>query len=242
MFGTACDVVGLQQLADERGAAVVYDAAQAIASRVDGRHVAEYGDASVISLSGTKVVTSGEGALVALADDDLAGRFRQLRSYGMGRDGVSERLGLNAKLSELHAALGRLSLAAIEEQLQRRQALIERYRAALRNRPDIRLQRTPDGQVTTPGFFVIDVGENRDPLREALRSHGIESRPYFPALHLMPRFAGVPRPGPGLPVAERLSSGLLALPLYSELAPSLVDDVCAAVCDALEPLHTVDGK
>ncbi len=239
MFGAPCDVAGLQALAGERGIALLYDAAQAVATWVGDHHVARFGDASVISLSATKVLTSAEGALVALPDADAADRFAQLRSYGMDRDGISRHRGLNAKLSELHAGLGLLSLAGLDEQLVRRRALIATYRSALEHRAEVRFQRTPAGATPTPGFAVADLGEHRDIVRAALAAEGIESRLYFPALHWMPRLAAVPHAP--LPVTERLDRGLLALPLYAELEPSAVEGICAVVCRALEEPHTVDG-
>jgi dTDP-4-amino-4,6-dideoxygalactose transaminase len=163
-----------------------------------------------------------------------------LHAEQLDRDGISRHRGLNAKLSELHAGLGLLSLAGLDEQLVRRRALIATYRSALEHRAEVRFQHTPAGATPTPGFAVAHLGEHRDIVRAALAAEGIESRLYFPALHWMPRLAAVPHAP--LPVTERLDRGLLALPLYAELEPSAVEGICAVVCRALEEPHTVDGK
>jgi len=240
MFGAPCDVEGLEELASDRGIAVVYDAAQAAATWCGDRHVASYGDASVISLSATKVLTSAEGALVALGGDECAARFTQARNYGIDRDGISRRRGLNGKLSELHAALGLLSIASLEERLAARRSLVERYRAGLAHREDVGFQSPAAGSTVTPGFAVVDLGEARDGVRAALAARGIESRPYFPALHSMPRLQALNTRS--LPVSQRLSRDLLSLPLYPELEPSSVDEVCSAVCEALDGLSSAASR
>ncbi len=239
MFGVPCDVVGLEALATRHNIVLVFDAAQAAATWVQGRHVTSFGNASVISFSGAKIVTSGEGGIAVIADGNTAARFERLRRYGMDPQGVSERTGLNAKLSELHGALGVLTMEILEEQVTQRERIVDVYRHAFDGREDIRFQRIPTGSRPTPTFFVVDLGNARDRVRAALATRRIESRPYFPAMHLMPRFAGVTRTP--LPVSGQLNEGLLALPLYSELEPSVVEEVCATVCEALE-LHSVDGK
>jgi dTDP-4-amino-4,6-dideoxygalactose transaminase len=239
LFGVPCDVAGLETLAEERGIAVVFDAAQAAGTWVGDRHVAAYGDASVISFGGTKVVTAAEGALVALRSERVAERFRRLRRYGIGAEGESDLCGLNAKLSELHAALALLTMHELEQQIELRAALATLYRQRFAQRDDISLQQIPPGCRPTPAFFVADFGDARDRVREALAASGIESRPYFPPLHLMPRFAHASRSA--LPVTERLGRGLLALPLYSELDPGVVDEVCDLAGCALDDLQTVDG-
>jgi dTDP-4-amino-4,6-dideoxygalactose transaminase len=240
MFGVPCDVAGLEELATRNGIALVFDAAQAAATWVDDRHVTDFGDASVVSFSATKIVTAGEGAVAVLRGERCAERFRRMRAYGMDQGGISELLGLNAKLSELHAALGLLTLDELEEQVARRTRLIDRYRERLGARSDLTFQQVPAGARPTPSFVVVDLGDARDSVRTALASRGIESRPYFPAMHQMPRFAAVPRSA--LRVTDRLGRGLLALPLYSELDPATVEEVCDVVVSTLDEVPVADGK
>jgi dTDP-4-amino-4,6-dideoxygalactose transaminase len=240
MFGVPCDVAGLEKLASRHGIALVFDAAQATGTWIGDRHVTDFGDASVISFSGTKIVTAAEGAIAVLSNERLAERFCRLRTCGMDRQGTSVGLGLNGKLSELHAALAALTLEDLEQQVALRQRLVDAYRERLTTRQDIALQRVPANSRPTPAYFVADFDDRRDRVREALGARGIESRPYFPAMHLMARFAEVPRSA--LPVSERLGRGLLALPLYSELDPGIVEEVCELTVDTLDGLQRVEGK
>jgi dTDP-4-amino-4,6-dideoxygalactose transaminase len=238
MFGVPCDVAGLERLASESEIALVFDAAHAIATRVGAKHITEFGDASAISNGATKLAPTGEGALAILRDDHTAERFRLLRTSGMQQSGVSAMPGLNAKLSELHAALATLTLGELEAQVGAREQLVSLYRSHLGALGAVQLQQIPPGCRPTPSYFAADFGESRGRVIDTLAAHGIESRPYFPAMHLMPRFAGS---APSLPVTERLDRSVLALPLYSDLPSSEVEEICALTGYALEEAAVPDG-
>jgi dTDP-4-amino-4,6-dideoxygalactose transaminase len=224
-FMATCDVAGLERLAGELGAALVFDAAQAYGSWIGDRHVGAFGDASVFSFSPTKVVTTGEGGLAALRDPAVAERFAALRGYGMERGAGVRAPGLNAKLSELHAALGHLTLPQVEARVAERAALAARYRARLAGA--VGLQALPEGLRPTPTHVVVDAGDRRDAIAGALAAAGIETRAYFRPLHEMAPYADAERAP--LPVTERLGRSLLTLPLHTGLALSDVDRVCDVV-------------
>lgn len=238
IFGVPCDVAGLERLAAESGIALIFDAAHAIATRVGNRHITEFGDASTISNGATKLAPTGEGALAVLHDDQAAERFRVLRTSGIQRGGLSVMTGLNAKLSELHAALATITLSELESQVAERQRLVTLYRELLGQIEAVCFQRIPQGCRPTPSYFAADLGAHRERVMDTLASHGIESRPYFPAIHLMPRFAGA---SASLPVTERLDRSLLALPLYSDLLSSDVEEICSLVRQALEDSRPCEG-
>jgi dTDP-4-amino-4,6-dideoxygalactose transaminase len=231
MYGVPCDVEGLERLAAQHGVRLVFDAAQAAATWVGDRHATDFGDASVVSFSGTKIVTAGEGAIATFRENDPAERFAQLRAYGMDEHGESHRPGLNGKLSELHAALGLLTLEDLATEVARRERLVELYRSRLSGLEAITFQEHPAGTTPTPTYFVVAIDTHRDLVREALAARGIESRAYFPPLHLMRRFAG--SSPERLPVTEGLGRRLLALPLYSALEPETVEEVCEVVAATL---------
>ncbi len=232
MFGVACDVGGLERVAREHKCRLVLDAAQAVATWIGERHVTDYGDGSAISFSATKLATSAEGAIVVANSPPVARRLELLRRSGIDRDGASVGRGLNAKLSELHAALGVISLGKIEELVAHRAGLVQDYRRHLSGRADLALQRIPSGSRETPTYFVVELGSARDRVRGALAAEGIESRPYFPALHQMERLAEIP--SAPMPVTDRLDAGLLALPLHTEVTAEIVRETCEIVVDQLE--------
>lgn len=224
IFGAACDVEQLTELAEAAGAALIFDAAHAFATFVDGRHVGCYGDASTFSFSGTKLVTMGEGGVVAFTRAAVADRFRYLRAYGFRRDYESRYVGLNAKLSELHAALGVLTIPRAEEAVAARAALVARYHERLAGLPDLRFQAPGEGVRPSCTYLGIDAGEHRDALAAHLEAANIETKTYFRPLHEMALFQSLA--ADPLPVTERLGRSVLCLPLYSDLPVGDVERVC----------------
>jgi dTDP-4-amino-4,6-dideoxygalactose transaminase len=229
-FMATCDVAGLEALALDRGAALLFDAAQAFATWLGDRHVGSWGDASVFSFSATKVVTTGEGGLAAFRDGAAGARFARLRGYGVDGDYEATAPGLNGKLSELHAALGCLTVPRVEEAVAARLALAGRYRERF-DATAVAMQALAPCVRPTPTQLVVDLGARRDAVAAALAADGIDSRPYFRPLHAMARYAGLARAP--LPVTERLGASLLALPLHEAMDVTAVDRVCDGVLAAL---------
>jgi dTDP-4-amino-4,6-dideoxygalactose transaminase len=202
-----------------------------MASWVGPDHVGGFGDASVFSFSATKIATCGEGGLATFRDPAATERFTLLRGYGSDEEYDSRHVGLNGKLSELHAALGCLTVPGIEDEVAARLALLARYRERLGEHPGVRLQAVAPGLRPTPTQFVADFGARRDEVAGALAGQGIETRAYFRPMHAMERFRALP--AAPLPVTERLGAALLALPLHRALDAGDVDRVCDAVEDVL---------
>jgi dTDP-4-amino-4,6-dideoxygalactose transaminase len=230
VFGAACDVRALGDVARDAEIPLVFDAAQAIATNVGERHVSTWGDASAFSFSPTKVVLSGEGGAVVFRDPDPAERFRHLRTYGFQRDYVSRYVGLNGKLSELHAVLGRLSLQAVQDEVAARTRLREIYRERLAA-AGLRLQGIPEGTRPSQTYLAIEVPD-RYGVAAALAERGIQCKTYFEPLHRMPVAAGAR--ADRLPVTERLAREVLCLPLYSELQAEDVHRVCDELVNVLQ--------
>jgi dTDP-4-amino-4,6-dideoxygalactose transaminase len=230
-FMSACDVAGLEALAADLGAVLLFDAAQAIASWVGDRHVGTFGDASVFSFSPTKIATCGEGGLATFRDPAHGERFELLRAYGSDADYDSRLVGLNGKLSELHAVLGCLTVPTIEDEARARLRLVERYRNRLAELPGVLLQAHAPELRPTPTMLVADFGARHDDVATSLAAEGVETRPYFRPLHAMDRFRGLP--AAPLPVTEHLGAALLALPLHRGMVDADVDLVCDAVETAL---------
>jgi dTDP-4-amino-4,6-dideoxygalactose transaminase len=243
-FMAVCDLDGLERLAAETGAHLLFDAAQAFGTWVGDTHAGAFGDASVFSFSPTKIATCGEGGLAAFRDEAAAARFELLRSYGSDATYDSRFVGLNGKLSELHAALGCLTVPAVEDQVAARLETCERYRARLGDLPGLRLQGAQPAVRNTPTQFVVDLGGARPAVEAALAADGFDTRRYFRPLHAMDRFRDIP--SEPLPVTERLGDALLALPLYTGLPDAEVERVCdvvESVLAAAQPpaLQSFDG-
>src|SRR5690606_9641674 len=119
------------------GLPVVFDAAHGFGATRRGRPLGSFGDAEVFSLSPTKPMTAGEGGIVAMRDGALAEQVRLGVDYGNPGDYDTRFAGLNARMSELHAAVGLESLRELDEHLAVRRDLAARYRAALAGIPGI---------------------------------------------------------------------------------------------------------
>ena len=115
VFGNPCNVDGLADLADEFGLSLVYDSAHGMGARVGDRWVGNFGDAEVFSLSPTKLVVAGEGGIITVGDDELAEKLRSARDYGNTGDYDPAIIGLNARMSEFHAALAVESFRMLEQ-------------------------------------------------------------------------------------------------------------------------------
>lgn len=230
VFGNPCDVDALQMVAGSHGSRLVFDAAHGFGSIRNGVHVGSFGDAEVFSFSGTKPVTMGEGGLIATSHDDLAERLRYLRAYGFQGDYRSRYVGLNAKLSELHAALATLELAMAESIITKRLDLVHHYQERLGARVGWQLVRPEDR--STYKDLSIDLGPDREAVESALRRADIQTKRYFVPLHTMDPYRGFAHSGK--PVSEAVHEKLLCLPLFVELTTSDVDRVCDVILEVLD--------
>ena len=231
-FGTPCDVEGIEAVARERGAVLVFDAAHALGSRHGGLPVGRSGDAEVFSLTPTKLVVAAEGGLIATEDDDLAEACRIGREYANPGDYDSRFVGLNARMSEFHAALAIRSLEGLDDRVARRGRVAERYREGLAL-DGIGFPTITEGDVSTFKDFTILVepaafGVDAACLGNALAAEGIDTRRYYaPPVHVQQAYRAVP--APDLPVTEWAASRVLTLPLWSQMSEGDVERVADAV-------------
>jgi dTDP-4-amino-4,6-dideoxygalactose transaminase len=240
IFGLPPDFDRLAGLAGDRKLKMLCDAAQGLGATYRGRPAGSFGDAEVFSLSPTKVVTAVEGGIVAVRDPGVARRLRSLRDYGKAADGADmESIGLSARMSELHAAVGRRCLAHCDELIAARAALVKLYRERLAGLSGVSFQEVPADRTTSHNYMVIFVGagarRTRDEVYKLLAAQGIQTKKYFhPAVHELTAYrhwAGGLRGK--LPVAERASREGLALPLYSHMTAADVEAIAAEVRKAL---------
>jgi dTDP-4-amino-4,6-dideoxygalactose transaminase len=223
IYGTPCDVEGLQRVADRAGIPVVYDAAHALGSARAGRPVGGFGAAEVFSMSPTKVTTAGEGGIVATSHAEVAEHVRLGRNYGNSGDYDCAFPGLNARMSEFHAAIALAGLAGLDERLTHRRVLVEEFWSAVAGVPGLRRPVLAEGDISTykdltlvvePADFGLDVPG----LTAALAAEGIDSRRYFfPPIHRQKAYADLPR-DLDLSVTEDVSTRVITPPLWSAMS------------------------
>ncbi len=239
VYGTPADVEGLQSVADAVGIPLLYDAAHALGSTRRGTPIGRFGSAEVFSLSPTKIVSGAEGGLVTTRDDALAQAVRIGRDYGNPGNYDTQFVGLNARMSELHAAVALASLAELDERLAARRHTVEVFQAAITDIPGLRMPTLSPGDTSTfkDMTVVVDAPEfglDAAALTAALSAHGVDSRRYFyPPVHQQKAYAHL-LPGRPLPVTERVSAAVLTLPLWAGMPDALVVRLGSLLAD----LHT----
>jgi dTDP-4-amino-4,6-dideoxygalactose transaminase len=194
-------------------------------------------DMCVFSFHPVKTITSGEGGMVTTNSSELAERLRRFRNHGMERVEGAEpwryeiaETGFNYRLSDVHAALGRRQLTKLDDFVSRREALAQRYDELLEDLAVITPPGAPAGQVHARHLYPVRV-EDRGRVYAELRSAGVGVQVHYVPVHHQPLHAGVGHAG--LPVTERVYSGLLSLPLFPTLTFDDQDRVVAALGQAV---------
>ncbi|MDP1571633.1 MAG: DegT/DnrJ/EryC1/StrS family aminotransferase [Vicinamibacterales bacterium] len=236
VYGIPCDVRGLQTVADRHGLKVIYDAAHAFGTTIDGVGIGTFGDASMFSFHATKLFHTAEGGALACRDPETRALVDQLKNFGILNQEEVGPVGINGKMNELQAALGLAVLDCVPEELRKRQAIIARYRERLAGVSGVTLMPEPSGVRSSGQYFVIRIdaqafGRSRDEVHEAFKRENVMTRKYFfPLCTDYACYRDLPSAAPGrLPVAGRVVQEVLCLPLYGTLA---LDDV-DAICDLL---------
>jgi dTDP-4-amino-4,6-dideoxygalactose transaminase len=233
-FGCPCDMDRLAAIAGHAGVPFVTDAAHGLGSDMNGRQIGREGYAQVFSLSPTKLVVAGEGGLVATDCPRLAAAIKTGREYGNDGAYGCTYAGLNARMPEFSAALGRASLARLPATVAARREAAAAYQEALAGLPGISFQSIPESCASSWKDFSIAVDEreaglSRDGLQHQLAEAGIDTRAYYsPACHQMEAFASFATAGP-LATTERLASTLLALPMGAHVFPTVAARVAREI-------------
>ncbi|WP_020075375.1 DegT/DnrJ/EryC1/StrS family aminotransferase [Cryocola sp. 340MFSha3.1] len=224
LYGHPADMGRLSALAAEHSLALFEDAAQAHAATIDGRQVGTFGDWAMFSLYPTKNMTSGEGGMVVSASAATDERVRLLRNQGMARPYENEIAGFNARMTDLHAAIGRAQLRKLAGWTEQRRRNAARFDAELTG---VVTPPVADGAEHVYHQYTIRVAEDRDGFARALREeHGIGTGVYYPTpVHRLPVF-GLEL---DLPETERAAREALSLPVHPSLSERDVDRIVSAV-------------
>lgn len=230
-YGTPCDLDAIQRIADIYGLKVIYDAAHAFGVTRAGKTVLDRGDMSVLSFHATKVFNTFEGGAIICPDAQAKQRIDFLKNFGFADEVTVTAPGINGKMNEFQAALGLLQLKHVDAAIEARRTVAERYWSALSGVRGIRSLQPPAGVRANYSYLPILVGPeyrlSRDALYQALRERGIFTRRYFyPLISSMPMYQALPSAAPtNLPVAIRIASQVLCLPIYPDLPLGEVDRI-----------------
>jgi dTDP-4-amino-4,6-dideoxygalactose transaminase len=227
LYGHPARIDVLAGIAERHGISLYEDAAQAHGAALRGRPVGTFGTMAMFSLYPTKNMTSGEGGMVVLAEDVTARTVRLLRNQGMERQYENELIGFNARMTDIHAAIGRVQLTKVDGWTAARRANAAFFDA---NLSGVVVPPVADGATHVYHQYTIRVPADRDGFVQALKEeHGIGSGVYYPIPnHRLPslsRFA----PGLQLPETERAAREVLSLPVHPSLTPDDLEKIVSAV-------------
>ena len=236
VYGIPCNTEAIAEIAMKYGLKVIYDAAHSFGSKWLGKGIANYGDYSMFSFHATKVFHTAEGGGGSFSDASLYDKLNHLLDFGLypgGKD--ADQIGTNAKLSEFHSAMGLCNLRYIDAEISKRKAVSDRYDNYLQSVEG--LQIFPDiaeldrNYAYYPVVFLDEFGTTRDQAAEKLQARGIYARAYFsPLTSSLSCYDKLFRRNL-TPVAEDIANRVLCLPLYADMTPEEVDEVCDVVLD-----------
>jgi dTDP-4-amino-4,6-dideoxygalactose transaminase len=217
VYGYPCDVTRIAEIARKHKLKVIYDAAHCFGVKLNGESILKHGDISILSFHATKLFHTAEGGAVVCQDENLSDRVSLLKKFGhSGEDDYFE-AGINAKMSELHAAMGLCMLPLIDGIIERRREISEWYDELISDSQLIRPE-PPHGLDYNYNYYPI-LFNSHDimmQVRQMLIDKDIHPRRYFyPSLNTLPYLqqAGY-KP---CPVSESAAMRVLCLPLYNEL-------------------------
>ena len=231
VYGHPCDVEAIQKIAKKHNLKVIYDAAHAFGIEMDGKSILDFGDVSTLSFHATKVFHSAEGGAVVTSHADVAHKMMYLRNFGHNGEEEFWGIGINAKVSEFHAAMGNSVLPYMSKIIAERKRVVNRYDAQLANLKQAFRFKVPENITYNYPYypFLIESEELLLKLRDALNAEKIHPRRYFyPSLNKLPYVKPVQ-----MPVAEDVSKRMLCLPLYTQLTNDEADNIIQIVKSVL---------
>lgn len=240
VFGRTVEMDAIMAAARARGIAVIEDACEAVGASADGVSAGRWGDAATFGFYPNKQMTTGEGGMLLTDRDDWARLGRSLRNQGRSDSSnwlEHERLGYNYRMDTISAAIGLAQIRRLDELLQKREGVAMRYNAMLADVDGVTPLAPPRPGMRLSWFvYVVRLAEgiDCDRLMTSLAARGIDSRPYFPAIHLLPFYRRRFGFREGMfPHAEAAATSLLALPFHGNLSADDIEYVAAAVAEEI---------
>ena len=228
VYGSPCDVKKIQEIADRHHLKVVYDAAHAIGVEVEGEAIGNFGDASMFSLHGTKVLNSIEGGMAVIDSDQMLQEVVSRSNFGIS-DGLTVYDGVNSKMNEFSAAMGIVNLRNLDNNIAKRKVLTEIYDRELGTVSSLVLLHRRDDVKYNYGYYPVVVKDENlsaEGMTKYLEQFNIYPRRYFyPAINQMPLFNEYNQ----TPIAEEVSKNILCLPLYADLTEEQVLEICSRI-------------
>jgi dTDP-4-amino-4,6-dideoxygalactose transaminase len=223
VFGNPCNVLEIERIAKINGLYVIYDAAHAFGVKLNGDSIFKFGDISTCSFHATKLFHTGEGGAIFSTDVQIRKRIFLSHNFGHISPTEFDGVGINGKMSELHAALGKTVLPYINEIIKKRKDLVTLYIENL-NWSKLETIQIRDNVEWNYSYFpiVFSSPKKLEIVLDILNSIDIFPRRYFfPSLNKIDYLTGQT-----MPISESLSERVLCLPLYHDLSVDILKKIC----------------
>ena len=237
VYGNVCNIEKIEEIAKRHGLKVIYDAAHCFGVTYKGKGIGSFGDISCFSFHATKVFNTIEGGAACFADAELGNILYGLKNFGIRDPETVDSIGANAKMNEFCAAMGICNLRHIDEEIEKRRIVTERYRYHLGKKAEgIQLCVTQRDVKSNYAYFPVifdkqKFGRDRNEIFSSLASHGIISRKYFYPLTNSYDCYKNRFDINSTPIALKTAQNVLTLPLYGDLAMEDVDKICSIILD-----------
>jgi dTDP-4-amino-4,6-dideoxygalactose transaminase len=249
--GQPCDMKNIMAISEKHNIQVVEDAAHALGAEYDGKRIGGLGNLTCFSLFPTKNITTGEGGVITLKDEDSAKRLQRLRLHGMSKDGWKRyakegswyyevhEAGYKFNMADLNAALGLVQLQKLDQLNKKRTQLAEYYLKRLSEIQGIKTLKIGSNKKSSWHIFPIWVdkkilGIDRNQLIKELYKRNIGTSVHFIPLHLQPFYQETFRYKKGdFPITEKVYEGIVSLPLFPQMKTKDVDYVVEAIKDSI---------
>ncbi len=234
VYGYPCDVERIQQIADKHGLKVIYDAAHAFGVKLFGKPLLVHGDCSALSFHATKLFHTAEGGALVCKDNEVTKRVSLMKKFGhIGEDDYFD-IGINAKMSELHAAMGLCVLPKVDGIIAYRKDIFGWYDEQLEG-CSLSRPAPPAGLEYNYAYYPV-IFPSHDAMmhvRRTLINNDIIPRRYFyPSLNTLPFLK--PELKKDCPISEDISSRVLCLPLFVGLSKADVEVICGLIRRGLQ--------
>lgn len=231
VYGNVCNVEAIEEIAQKYGLKVIYDAAHTFGIKYKDRGIGSYGDISCYSFHATKVFHTIEGGAVCFKDEKLKELIGRLKDFGIYDEESVTEVGPNAKMNEFCAAMGLCNLRHIDDEIAKREKVVQRYRERLEHIEGVQLSPIQKDVVSNYAYFPVvfweeAFGTGRDEVKQKLGDSNIGARKYFyPLTSSFACYEGQYSEN-NLLVAKKISDRVLTLPLYADLSLEEVDQIC----------------
>lgn len=234
VYGNMCNVEEIDCIAKKYGLKVVYDAAHAFGVKYKGVSSACFGDASMFSFHATKVFNTIEGGCVCFKDDKFETLLNDMKNFGIHGPESVQYVGGNAKMNEFQAAMGICNLRHLNDEIAKRQRVVERYRNRLEGVEGIKLSSIQKEVESNYAYFPVvfdGYKYTRNEVFEMLAEANIGARKYFyPLTNSFECYRNYPTAGTEkTPIVQHMALRVLTLPLYADLSLEDVDKICDVI-------------